>query len=142
MQALSPSTPNNHTRPSLARRMRRQPVTTVRVVRCIYRSDPVNFPNGIGSNRADWQSSCAILNARSNNISQEDQPTEGGRADHVAAVNGHTSAVDLNLVPIDASKGSSPVAPQPPKPLTITDLSPAPMHGSQLRVAYQGIPGA
>ncbi|KAL1201898.1 Arogenate dehydratase 3 [Cardamine amara subsp. amara] len=27
------------------------------------------------------------------------------------------------------------------KPLSITDLSPAPMHGSKLRVAYQGVPG-
>jgi arogenate/prephenate dehydratase len=26
--------------------------------------------------------------------------------------------------------------------LSISDLSPAPMHGSQLRVAYQGVPGA
>ncbi|XP_016162762.1 arogenate dehydratase/prephenate dehydratase 6, chloroplastic-like [Arachis ipaensis] len=36
----------------------------------------------------------------------------------------------------------SPTALDPPKPLTISDLSPAPMHGSQLRVAYQGVPGA
>ena len=28
------------------------------------------------------------------------------------------------------------------KPLTITDLSLAPMHGSQLQVAYQGVPSA
>ena len=28
------------------------------------------------------------------------------------------------------------------KPLTITDLLSASMHGSQLRVAYQGVPGA
>ncbi|KAM2530416.1 hypothetical protein PS1_028285 [Malus domestica] len=35
-------------------------------------------------------------------------------------------------------KSSSP----PPRALTITDLSPAPMHEAQLRVAYQGVPGA
>ncbi|KAH6559283.1 hypothetical protein KP509_1Z016600 [Ceratopteris richardii] len=29
-----------------------------------------------------------------------------------------------------------------PRPLSITDLSPAPMHGSTIRVAYQGVPGA
>ena len=28
------------------------------------------------------------------------------------------------------------------KPLTITDLLSAPMHGSQLQVAYQGVPSA
>ncbi|KAK4760571.1 hypothetical protein SAY87_005464 [Trapa incisa] len=138
MQALSPSNPISHLRSSLPRR----PAIATRVVRCIYRSDLVNFPNGIGTNRADWQSSCAILKASSKVISHEDKPTEGGGTDHVAAVNGHNSATDLNLVPIDASKSSTPAAPQPPKPLTITDLSPAPMHGSQLRVAYQGVPGA
>lgn len=29
-----------------------------------------------------------------------------------------------------------------PRPLSITDLAPPPMHGSSLRVAYQGVPGA
>lgn len=29
-----------------------------------------------------------------------------------------------------------------PRPLSISDLSPSPMHGSVLRVAYQGVPGA
>ncbi|AQL05541.1 evolutionarily conserved C-terminal region 10 [Zea mays] len=28
-----------------------------------------------------------------------------------------------------------------PRPLSINDLSPAPMHTPQLRVAYQGVPG-
>ncbi|KAJ4832226.1 hypothetical protein Tsubulata_035892 [Turnera subulata] len=61
--------------------------------------------------------------------------------------------MDLNLVPINNKSpattagvvGGTTVTSNKPaqqKPLTITDLSPAPMHGSQLRVAYQGVPGA
>ncbi|PKI36375.1 hypothetical protein CRG98_043237, partial [Punica granatum] len=87
MQAVSPSAPTNHLKsPSLLRPPRPGPS---RVVRCIYRSDPVHFPNGVGSNRADWQSSCAILNASSKIISRQEQPADshGGGADHVAAVN-------------------------------------------------------
>lgn len=113
-------------------------------VQCVYRSDSVHFPNGIGCSRTDWQSSCAILS--SNVVSQQqsgDKPAE-----HIAAVNGHKTSIDLNLVPIEhansaaaATSNNKPQLP-PQKPLTITDLSPAPMHGSQLRVAYQGVPGA
>uniref|UniRef100_A0A2P2J4Y6 Arogenate dehydratase n=1 Tax=Rhizophora mucronata TaxID=61149 RepID=A0A2P2J4Y6_RHIMU len=116
------------------------------VVRCIVRPDSVPFPNGIGSNRADWQSSCSILASK---VHSHEQPTDnsgGGRggetgsADHIAAVNGHKTSIDLNIVPINKGKGSHNGKIQ--KPLTITDLSPAPMHGSQMRVAYQGVPGA
>jgi len=98
-------------------------------VKCGY-----GFEFSTGSNRADWQSSCAILSSKV--ISQQDESPVTGN-DHVTAVNGHNAAVtDLQLVPIGNNK------PLPPKPLTITDLSPAPMHGSTLRVAYQGVPGA
>jgi arogenate/prephenate dehydratase len=64
--------------------------------------------------RADWQTACAVL-ASSNN-------SPGGDRQLPA----------LDLVPV----------PNLPRPLSISDLSPAPMHGSQLRVAYQGVPGA
>ncbi|KAK4785009.1 hypothetical protein SAY86_001698 [Trapa natans] len=145
MHALSRSTPTGNLRLSSFVRMRRSSGPS-RAVWCVYRSESVHFPNGIGTSRADWQSSCAVLNASSKPPSHQDQPAEvhGGGADHVDAVNVHQAAIDLNLnlVPIDSSKSSSPAVPQPPKPLTITDLSPAPMHGSQLRVAYQGVPGA
>ncbi|CAK9173622.1 unnamed protein product [Ilex paraguariensis] len=50
-------------------------------------------------------------------------------ADNITAVNGDKT---LDLVPIENL----------PKPLTITVLSPALMHGAQLRVANQGVPGA
>ncbi|PON46017.1 Bifunctional P-protein, chorismate mutase/prephenate dehydratase [Parasponia andersonii] len=147
MKATTPPSPNNlkpiirstaaASRPSLVR------VYPTRIsVQCAYRSKSMNFPNGVGSSRADWQSSCAILASK---VVNQEQPTEkaGGGADHVAAVNGHNTAIDLNLVPIEKvsdnnNNNNKPVA----KPLTITDLSPAPMHGSQLRVAYQGVPGA
>jgi arogenate/prephenate dehydratase len=108
----------NRVRPSLNRFGPTQ--TRVVTVKCGYGFDYANFTQGYGviSNRADWQSSCAILSSKV--ISQQDD--------------GHNSSVtDLQLVPIGNNK---------PQPLTITDLSPAPMHGSQLRVAYQGVPGA
>ncbi|KAK4786252.1 hypothetical protein SAY86_002941 [Trapa natans] len=137
MKALSHLTPAS--RPRLGR-----PATQPRpprTLRCAYRPDPAYFPYGIG-NRGDWQSSCAILSSKTLSV------------EHLAAVNGHKSAVDLNLVPfeskekplpapVESESSASAVAVQPPpKPLTIMDLSPAPMHGSQLRVAYQGVPGA
>ncbi|GAB2285507.1 Arogenate dehydratase 3 [Dionaea muscipula] len=77
-----------------------------------------------GASRADWQSSCAILASK---VVSQRQDTGNINGD-IAVVNGHSSQ---DLVPIENL----------PKPLT-TDLSPAPMHGSQLRVAYQGVPGA
>ncbi|XWS73959.1 hypothetical protein CRYUN_Cryun02cG0174300 [Craigia yunnanensis] len=115
-------------------------------VRCVYRSDSVQFPNGVGSSRADWQSSCAILSSKVFSQDQDsgDKSTPSSVSDHLsAAVNGHKTSIDLNLVPIDKNnKPQPPSQPPPQKPLTITDLSPAPMHGSQLRVAYQGVSGA
>ncbi|KAI4304723.1 hypothetical protein MLD38_040198 [Melastoma candidum] len=112
-------------------------------LQCALRSDPVNFPNGIGSSRSDWQSSCAILSSKILSLDQAG----------ASAVNGHSSAPSsggsdlLGLVPnkSDAAGGGNAetgIVPAQPKPLTIADLSPAPLHGSRLRVAYQGVPGA
>lgn len=109
----------------------------------IYRPDLGGsvFPGAIGGNRADWLSSCAILSSKilaSNQNDHADNPPSGGADDashHLTTVNGHnssTASASLDLVPIANL----------PKPLTIADLSPAPMHGNQLRVAYQGVPGA
>ncbi|KAJ6937289.1 arogenate dehydratase/prephenate dehydratase 6 [Populus alba x Populus x berolinensis] len=130
MQSLSPPSPIKSLIRPRPRVIRASPNKLV--LQCIYRSDSVSLPNGVGSNRADWQSSCSILASK---VVAQQQPTDkssrsgdvDGGADHVAAVNGHKTSMDLNLVP---------------KPLTITDLCPAPMHGSHLRVAYQGVPGA
>ncbi|CAH8271887.1 unnamed protein product [Arabidopsis lyrata] len=108
-------------------------------VRCGYRSESFSFPNGVGSTRADWQSSCAILASKV--VSAENSSSiTGGLADQVAVVNGHSNgSVDLSLVPSKSQHNGKPGLIQP---LTITDLSPAPSHGSTLRVAYQGVPGA
>ncbi|XP_045832807.1 arogenate dehydratase 3-like [Trifolium pratense] len=138
----SPSSTNylNRIRPSLNRFGPTQTRGVV-TVKCGYGFDYANFTQGygVGSSRADWQSSCAILASKV--ISQQDNghnnSGNGNENNHVSAVNGHNASVtDLQLVPVSNNKLIQP------KPLTITDLSPAPMHGSQLRVAYQGVPGA
>lgn len=92
-------------------------------------SSSFGFAGHVGYNRTDWQSSCAILASKVVS-QQQDTETSGGAGGNITAVNGHKTT--LGLVPIDNL----------PKPLTITDFSPAPMHGSKLRVAYQGVPGA
>jgi arogenate/prephenate dehydratase len=90
-----------------------------------------NFATGgIGKSRADWQSSCAILASKVESQQQNTDKSSG--ADKITVVNGVSGHSSLDLVPIDKL----------PKPLTIADLSPAPSHGSTLRVAYQGVPGA
>ncbi|KAG2299940.1 hypothetical protein Bca52824_036412 [Brassica carinata] len=107
-------------------------------VRCSYRSESFSFPNGVGSSRADWQSSCAILASKVASAENSSSIT-GGLADQITAVNGHTNgSVNLSLVPSDTKNGKPGLV----QPLTNTDLSPAPSHGSTLRVAYQGVPGA
>nr|UIP35201.1 arogenate dehydratase/prephenate dehydratase 3 [Leucojum aestivum] len=111
--------------------------STIRIrthrIRCISRPDATSFHSAIGSSRQDWQSSCAILlsttiTSSSNNNNEKDHNS----IDNGSIVNGHKSSPTMDLVPFNNL----------PKPLTIMDLSPAPMHGSQLRVAYQGVPGA
>ncbi|XP_058197983.1 arogenate dehydratase 1-like [Rhododendron vialii] len=132
MQVLSPSS-------SMALKSAlttRSPTPTNRVppsqlvIPCAYRSDSANAAansnfRGVGPTRADWQSACAILASKV--VSQ--QKNDDATGTNITAVNGHKT---LDLVPIENL----------PKALTIADLSPAPMHGSTLRVAYQGVPGA
>ncbi|XWS28618.1 hypothetical protein CRYUN_Cryun25bG0086100 [Craigia yunnanensis] len=144
MQAVSPTQNLNSSiiRPSKPRLNQ----LTRFAVRCVYRSDSVQFPNGVGSSRADWQSSCAILSSKvfSQDQGSGDKSTPPSASEHLATtVNGHKTSIDLKLVPLDKNNKAQPPSKLPPqKPLTITDLSPAPMHGSELRVAYQGVPGA
>ncbi|KAL8057786.1 hypothetical protein ABFX02_04G206100 [Erythranthe guttata] len=92
----------------------------------------------VGRGRHEWQSSCAILASKVES-QQQDTEKSGGGADGISVVNGHPTTLDI--VPIKDSKSNTSPAPLP-KPLSIADLSPAPMHGAQLRVAYQGVPGA
>lgn len=138
MQTLCPpSTVNLNSairrrKPSLAHRLGPSKLA----IQSVFRFDSANAANTasssnyagvVGASRADWQASCAILASK---VASKQQDTEKtGGADNITAVNGHKT---LDLVPIDNLR----------KPLTIADLSPAPMHGSTLRVAYQGVPGA
>ncbi|XP_010521691.1 PREDICTED: arogenate dehydratase/prephenate dehydratase 6, chloroplastic [Tarenaya hassleriana] len=148
MRAVSPSSPHNlnsmhGTAPATARMER-----SSHAVHYAQRSDSWTIPNGVGSARADWQSSCAILSSKvvsqDQSESAPEAPPLSGKIDPVVTVNGHNSSaapvIGLNLVPIENSDAKSLTPLQ--KPLSITDLSPAPMHGSRLRVAYQGVPGA
>ncbi|MCL7037063.1 hypothetical protein MKW94_004614 [Papaver nudicaule] len=96
-------------------------------IKSIYKQESRSFAAGLVTNRADWQTSCAIL--ASNVVSQQGAEN----TDIVTSVNGAHQTLDL--VPILKENNL-------PKPLSITDFSPAPMHGSELRVAYQGVPGA
>nr|XP_043607161.1 arogenate dehydratase 3-like [Erigeron canadensis] len=89
-------------------------------------------PGGVGKNRTDWQSSCAILASKV--VSQQQNTEKSGGQDNLTVVNGHKT-LDLVSVPVTIDNNL-------PKPLSIADLSPAPLHGNTLRVAYQGVPGA
>ncbi|XP_078433900.1 arogenate dehydratase 1-like [Wolffia australiana] len=71
-----------------------------------------------GGGRAEWQSSCAML---------------AGRAALSSSQGGEEQTREM----MEARRGAALA-----RPLTIADLAPAPMHGSEVRVAYQGVPGA
>ncbi|KAG6436394.1 hypothetical protein SASPL_101292 [Salvia splendens] len=87
---------------------------------------------GSGRARYEWQSACAILASK---VESQQQDTQKSGAD---VVNGHAT---LDLVPVK-DQSTSPATVPLKKPLSIADFSPAPLHGAQLRVAYQGVPGA
>ncbi|KAL5056189.1 hypothetical protein RYX36_036871 [Vicia faba] len=131
MHTLTPSSFNSLTYLNRVQPSQNRVGPPRRTVKCGYSLEFSNLTHGfgVGSSRAEFQHSCAILASKV--ISQQDDGNH-----HVSAVNGEsTAATNLQLVPL----GNKPL---PPKPLTITDLSPAPIHGSSLRVAYQGVPGA
>ncbi|XP_062225558.1 arogenate dehydratase/prephenate dehydratase 6, chloroplastic-like [Phragmites australis] len=91
-----------------------------------------SLQGAIVGGRTEWQSSCAVLSSKAAALGS--QSIDG----HVASAPAQNGEV-LNLVPVSSINGGAKNLPQP---LRIADLSPAPMHGSQLRVAYQGVPGA
>ncbi|SPT18300.1 unnamed protein product [Triticum aestivum] len=92
-----------------------------------------SLQGAVVGNRAEWLTSCAVLSSKVAALAPHS--TNGHLALAVAASNGAV----LDLVPVKTVDGS---ARSLPAPLRIADLSPAPMHGSELRVAYQGVPGA
>ncbi|XP_020214556.1 arogenate dehydratase/prephenate dehydratase 6, chloroplastic [Cajanus cajan] len=141
MQTLTPTSSNPLNYLNRARYSVIRVGTTRFTVKCGHGYESASFSQGFGASRADWQSSCAILASKVFSQQGDSPAGGGGGGDHVGAVNGNNAAVtNLNLVPVKRDGDNS--KPLPPKPLTISDLAPAPMHGSQLRVAYQGVPGA
>lgn len=142
MRTLLPSSPHN-LNPMLRSSQTPSTVTASRrrFIHCGKRSDSFTFPNANGSSRSDWQSSCAILSSKVVSQERSESLVSNGFPSGVNGHNGGHEIAGLNLVPFD-SKSLVPNQQQSIKPLSITDLSPAPMHGSNLRVAYQGVPGA
>ncbi|CAM0904770.1 unnamed protein product [Alopecurus aequalis] len=96
------------------------------VVRC-------SLQGAVVGSRTEWLASCAVLSSKV--AALVSHSTNGHVAPAAAAPNGAM----LDLVPVSGSNGG---ARNLLAPLRIADLSPAPMHGSELRVAYQGVPGA
>eukprot|EP00250_Pteridium_aquilinum_P001122 c11330_g2_i1 orf=1-615(-) len=91
----------------------------------------------------DWKAMCATINSQV--ASQLIQPVNGADLVHInggdqvaekARVDDHSFLNVSSLVPMSSRDANLP------RPLSISDLSPAPRHGSTLRVAYQGVPGA
>ncbi|KAG6500457.1 arogenate dehydratase/prephenate dehydratase 6, chloroplastic-like [Zingiber officinale] len=154
--ALLPSNPTatpNHRCALLS--LRRRLTAAVRFSQC-----PIASASFTRASRSDWQALCAILSSKSAAAaalgSSSDKPSNSpvdpsaAEPDHGEATNhrlpsstNSTSAVVKSVV-FSAAAGGVDLAPTPnlPRPLSIADLSPAPMHGSRLRVAYQGVPGA
>jgi arogenate/prephenate dehydratase len=96
--------------------------------------------------RSDWQAACAILasNAAATTSSGGVDSASDNSRKPAPRVNGQKPPPALEAAPappVPAELDLVPVS-NLPRPLSISDLSPAPMHGSQLRVAYQGVPGA
>ncbi|KAG6528675.1 arogenate dehydratase/prephenate dehydratase 6, chloroplastic-like [Zingiber officinale] len=118
-----------------------------------------SFP---GARRADWQASFSILSSQAAaagalpGSSSEKSTNDSGDLSAAEPEHGDSAKRSVPEPPVNgtmagvkslvssAAAGGADLAPIPnlPRPLSIGDLSPAPMHGSRLRVAYQGVPGA
>ncbi|KAG6470189.1 arogenate dehydratase/prephenate dehydratase 6, chloroplastic-like [Zingiber officinale] len=117
-------------------------------VRSIYLPESSVVAPFSGSTRADWQTSCAILASK---VAASSAPGDNGTSSSESSQN-HLGNGAASLKPISLEKLSSSstttttldLVPEANllRPLSICDLSPPPKHGSQLRVAYQGVPGA
>ncbi|CAN6241878.1 unnamed protein product [Urochloa humidicola] len=103
------------------------------VVRC-------SLQGAVVGGRAEWQSSCAVLSSKVAALGAHSINGHAAPAPATPAPPAQNGAV-LDLVPVSSLNGGASKT-NLPQPLRIADLSPAPMHGSQLRVAYQGVPGA
>ncbi|XP_073006056.1 arogenate dehydratase 1-like [Typha latifolia] len=132
-------------------------------IRSIYHADSSSssayFPGAaIGFNRIQWQTSCAILaskamvsqkqhehdgNGNGNGNNNDKEEEEGEEEEQQQQQQQNLKTIPANSM-INGSSSTLDLVPVSnlPRPLSIADLSPAPMHGSTLRVAYQGVPGA
>ncbi|KAF3341071.1 arogenate dehydratase/prephenate dehydratase 6 [Carex littledalei] len=151
---LSPKPNPNLYHSSIIRTPKMHPATNLRSsVRSVHRPDASSFPGPTSFDRAHWQSSCAILSSKS--LSSQHQPhnhkegnSNGSSTDSDSQLPGNDPSNHLNtpagINGSNSSTASLDLVPMSnlPRPLSIADLSPAPMHGAQLRVAYQGVPGA
>jgi arogenate/prephenate dehydratase len=97
------------------------------VVRC-------SLQGAVVASRTEWLASCAVLSSKV--AALVSHSTNGQVAMAAAAA---PNGAMLDLVSVSSTNGG---ARNLPAPLRIADLCPAPMHGSELRVAYQGVPGA
>ncbi|KAK1426245.1 hypothetical protein QVD17_14915 [Tagetes erecta] len=82
---------------------------------------------GPSKNRTDLQTSCAIISSTIIGKQHDNENRKG--IENITVVNAER-VLDLEL--------SGNIR----KPLTINDMSTSPMHGSEIRVVYQGVPGA
>ncbi|CAN6248484.1 unnamed protein product [Urochloa humidicola] len=109
------------------------------VVRC-------SLQGAVVGGRAEWQSSCAVLSSKVAALGAHSINGHVAPAAPAPATAPAQNGAVLDLVPVSSLNGGADLSPASktnlPQPLRISDLSPAPMHGSQLRVAYQGVPGA
>ncbi|KAJ7529746.1 hypothetical protein O6H91_15G063900 [Diphasiastrum complanatum] len=78
------------------------------------------------SGSAQWQSACAVLMSQWATSLEEKKAEEG-------------SPIFNGIASVTVTRGDLTTL---PKPLSVTDFALEPMHGSHLRVAYQGVPGA
>jgi arogenate/prephenate dehydratase len=106
-----------------------------------------------GLSRTDWQTSCAILSGKAGLISQSNHHHQLQSPDsnnHLEATPTVPSSSESRFPTTNNSNKSFPPSldlvplSNLPRPLslTVSDLSPSPTHGCQLRVAYRGAPGA
>ncbi|BBN06682.1 prephenate dehydratase [Marchantia polymorpha subsp. ruderalis] len=107
------------------------------VCRAAYNAGDTNWPMStspyvdptMGGRAAQWQSSCAVLSGQWASTQIEEE-----------------KGIDIEQVPTIVGNSNLEISSRDlmtlPKPLSVTDLALQPRHGSQLRVAYQGVPGA
>ncbi|XP_022887804.1 arogenate dehydratase/prephenate dehydratase 6, chloroplastic-like [Olea europaea var. sylvestris] len=91
-----------------------------------------------GGTPHEWQSCCAILASKVTSLQQDSKNHYTGVAG-VASVNDDKT---LELVPVNGARAGAKSSLALPKPLSLANFSATPVHGSQLRVAYRGVPGA